>query len=175
MSQKNSLIIATFLIVLGVASRLLPHVWNTTPMTAIALFATAYLGLRYSVVIFIAIMAFADIFLGFYQWPIMLSVYGSFILVALLGLYLRKNKTAISIFGIALSSSVLFFLITNWAVWQFSGMYVHSWLGLTQSYTLALPFFRNSLFGDLFYTSVFFGAFEFVKYFVSNRVRICNI
>jgi len=175
MSQKNSLIIATFLIVLGVASRLLPHVWNTTPITAIALFATAYLGLRYSVVIFIAIMAFADIFLGFYSWPIMVSVYGSFILAALLGLYLRKNRTVVSVFGIALSSSVLFFLITNWAVWQFSGMYAHSWFGLIQSYTLAVPFFRNSLFGDLFYTGVFFGAFESVKYLVSRRARVYSV
>ena len=33
-------------------------------------------------------------------------------------------------------------------------------LGLMLSYTLGLPFFRNTFTGDLMYTGVFFGAYE---------------
>ncbi len=114
-------------------------------------------------------MFISDIFIGFYQWQIMLSVYSGFALASLVGLYFKKHKTFPIILGGTVVSSLLFFVITNWAVWQYSGMYSHNWAGLLESYTMALPFLKNSLVGDLFYTGVFFGAFELVKYFVINR------
>ena len=58
-----------------------------------------------------------------------------------------------------LSGSVLFYLITNYAVWQFTPMYTKTFAGLIQSYIMALPFFRNSLVGNLFYTAVFFSIY----------------
>src|SRR3989344_3287674 len=169
MSKKLSLIMAGLLIILGVASRLLPHVANFTPVTAIALFASAYLGLRYSLVIFLAVMLAADAVIGFYAWQVMLAVYGSFALSSAIGFFLQNKKRAVPIFFGALSSSILFFLITNWAVWQFGALYSHSFYGLIESYTMALPFFRNSLAGDLFYSAVLFGAFELAYYLASRK------
>ncbi|MEK7185550.1 MAG: DUF6580 family putative transport protein [Patescibacteria group bacterium] len=174
MSKKELIFVSLAIISVGIASRLLPHPWNTTPVTAIAIFSSAYLGFRYSFAIFLAIMFVTDIFLGFYQWQIMLAVYGSFATAALIGLFLRKKKTVGLILVSALSSSVLFFLITNWAVWQFGTMYEHSLTGLFQSYFMALPFFRNSLLGDIFYTSLLFGVFEVSRSFVVNRFELLS-
>ena len=38
-------------------------------------------------------------------------------------------------------------------------MYPHSWAGLAECFTMALPFFRNSLLGDLAYTAAAFTLF----------------
>ena len=62
-----------------------------------------------------------------------------------------------------LAGSVIFFLLTNTAVWAFGTMYVHDLSGLFTSYYYALPFFRNELLGDLFYSGVLIGGYEMIK------------
>jgi len=46
-------------------------------------------------------------------------------------------------------ASFLFFLISNLGVWWF--WYARTFSGLITCYTLALPFYRNTLLGDLFF------------------------
>jgi hypothetical protein len=163
MSTKASRIVSVLLVFIGVIGRLIPHVPNLTPMMAIALFSTTYLGLRYSLFVFVSTMFVADIVIGLYQWQIMLAVYACFMTAAGIGLWIKKYKS-ISVIAIGtVASSLLFFLVTNWAVWQFSGMYEHSRAGLWQCYIMALPFFRNSLVGDLLYTGIFFGVYELAR------------
>ena len=162
MSTKTKVFISLILVALGVACRLLPHFWNFAPIAAIALFAGVYLGRRYAVTLPIIAMFVGDLFIGFYDWKLMLVVYGSFIFVGLLGAAIRKQKSVETVLAGSIVASILFFLATNWAVWQFSPWYAKSGAGLIQSYTFALPFFRNTLLGDLFYTSVLFGAYESV-------------
>ncbi len=169
MLLKNSLFLSFVLVALGVLIRLLPHMPNTTPITAIVLFATTYLGLRYSIGILFTSMLIADLFIGFYNWPVMLAVYGSFALASILGLIIRKYKKFTTILGGALVSSLAFFLITNWAVWQFEAMYPSTLSGLIESYVMALPFLKNSLVGDVVYTAMFFGLFEAVNYILASR------
>lgn len=161
------------LVLLGVAGRMLPHPWNFTPLSAIALVTSAYLGWRYSMVAVMGIMLLSDFLIGFYDWPIMLSVYGSLILAVGLGTLIERRKAS-TIVSCSLASSLLFFFITNWAVWQFGTMYVHSFSGLIESYTMALPFFRNSLMGDLLYTGTLFGIFE-IYLFVKQRSTVNSL
>ncbi len=168
MSRKELILLSLALVVGGVISRLMPHPWNVTPLSALGLFASAYLGYRYSAVIVFLTMAVSDLWLGFYHWPIMLSVYVSFMVPVIFGLFMRKRRTAALIMASTLGSSFIFFLVTNWAVWQFGTMYPHSLTGLLESYTMAIPFFKNSLLGDIFYTGLFFGAYELFRA-VSNR------
>ena len=78
------------------------------------------------------------------------------------GLWIRKNKTAGRVVGGTLLGSLFFFLLTNAAVWLFGTMYAPNFAGLMQSYFMALPFFRNSLLGDLFYVGVLVGGMELV-------------
>lgn len=163
-NSKVKILVTGLFVVFGVASRFLPHAWNFTPVTAIALFTAAYFGWRYSAVALFGLMFVSDIFLGFYHWPIMLSVYASFGFAVLVGYFLKNNRSVGTVALGTLSSSLVFFLVTNWAVWQFGTMYDHSWPGLIQSYVMALPFFKNSFAGDFFYTGLMFGSFELCLY-----------
>jgi hypothetical protein len=62
------------------------------------------------------------------------------------------------VIGAALASSVSFFVISNFAVWAAYDMYPKNLGGLMTSYTLAVPFFRSALAGDLLFTAAFFAT-----------------
>ncbi len=160
MSKKFSIFITVLLIIVGISTRLMPHAWNMTPITAIALFASVYLGIRYSLFIVFATMFISDLFIGFYDWRIMFSVYAGFAVAGIIGILVRKHKTIVNVILGAISSSVFFFIFTNWAVWQFGAMYEHSFAGLLESYAMALPFFKNMIIGDIAYSGILFGSFE---------------
>ena len=90
----------------------------------------------------------------------MASVYVSFLLIVGIGMIVKQHKTLGTVLTGTLLGSVLFFLITNGAVWAFGTMYPHSFAGLMQSYLMGIPFFKNTLLGDLFYTGVLVGSME---------------
>jgi Family of unknown function (DUF6580) len=151
--NKRQLVIISF-IVMAVLFRLLPHMPNVTPITAMALFSGVYLTNRkHAFIIPLLAMFLSDLILGFSG--ITLFVYAAFILVSYIGISSKK----ISIFTILLSS-VSFFIITNFGAWLI--MYPKSVNGLIECYTLALPFFRNSIIADLFFAGVMYYGFEFV-------------
>jgi len=89
----------------------------------------------------------------------------------LIGLAVRRSKSVETVIGASLLGSVSFFLATNWAVWQFTSMYAHTPAGLFNCYLMALPFFRGTLMGDLFYTAVLFGSFESVTAWFRSSPR----
>lgn len=156
----KKLLPAFILIALGIAARFLPHPANFAPIGAIAIFSGLYLPKKWAMVLPLAAMFFSDLFIGFYAWPIMASVYASFIVMGLIGLAIRKNKKLSTVLGGTILGSVIFYLLTNGSVWAFGTLYPHTAAGLVQSYTMAIPFFRNSLLGDLFYTGALVGAYE---------------
>ena len=164
----SQILFSYLLVILGASARLLPHAPNFTPIAALALFGAVYLKKRDSLWVPLAAMVLSDILIGFYHSFIMASVYGSFVLVGVLGIWLRSRRGSANnargwwggLFGCSLLGSTIFFLITNWAVWAWGGLYPHSFQGLLLCYGMALPFFRNTLFGDLFYVSLFFGIAE---------------
>jgi len=162
------------LIILGISCRFLPHPANFAPIGAIALFGALYLPKKWALILPIAAIFISDIFIGFYSLPIMLAVYASFALMGIIGLIVRKNKKFHTILGGTVLGSILFFLITNAGVWAFGTMYTHNLSGLFSSYYMALPFFRNSLLGDLFYVGVLVGGFEFVTLLLHSRNKICR-
>ena len=116
--NTNTLIIAALLIILGFASRLLPHPANFAPIAAIAIFGGLYLPKRWAIILPIIAMFVSDIFIGFYTWQIMVSVYLSFVLVGLIGLLVRKNKKAATVIGGTILGSILFFLMMSFAAWR---------------------------------------------------------
>ncbi len=77
--------------------------------------------------------------------------------ILLLGGTLKENSGALRVGGAALAASVSFFLLSNFAVWAVWAMYPKTLAGLAACYVAALPFFRHSLAGDLFFTVAFFG------------------
>lgn len=175
-TTKNKILIATILVALAVVTRFMPHLWNFTALTAVALFAGNYLGPRYAIGVVFSTMIISDLFIGFYDWKLMLIVYGSFALVGFIP-SLIKGKGISRVFGMSLIGSTLFFLVTNWAVWFFGTMYPSDISGLISSYVAGLPFFRNAILGDLWYSGVFFGVYEYAlylkeKWVISNNKKV---
>lgn len=161
---------AYFLIFAAVILRLIPHAPNFAPVTAIALFGGTYLrNKKLAIFVPLAAMLVSDIFIGFYDFKIWLSVYLSFAISGLLGLWLRRRKDLGNTMAVTLMASVQFYAITNFAVWAFGTMYAPTASGLLASYVNALPFFRNTLYSDFFYVGILFGLYEFVSYYLKQR------
>lgn len=160
------ILFASVLILAAALSRLIPHPPNFTPLAAMALAGGVYLDKRFALLVPVLALFFSDAILGFHN--LMAFVYGSFLAIGFLSLWLRSHKKPVIVFGSALASSVLFFIVTNFGVWAMDGatLYPKTLAGLMECYTLAIPFFRNTLLGDLLYTGALFGLFEFVNRFV---------
>lgn len=164
--------IALIFILIGVSLRLLPHPFNFTPIAAIALFGGVYLSRKTAIVLPMAAMAISDVFIGYYELKLMLFVYSSFLICVLLGFWLKKHKKWQLILGSSVLSAVIFFLLTNFAVWAFTSWYAKTLSGIIQCYLLALPFFRNTLLGNLFYVTVFFGSYEIIEVWIRKKFEI---
>jgi hypothetical protein len=147
-------------VLIGTIARVLPHPANFAPIGAMALFSGTYMSKKQAFTLPILAMVISDIFVGFDSIPMRTAVYGSFLLIVGIGFWLREHKNFKYVFLSTLFGSVLFFLITNFAVWSFGSMYPRTLSGLFECYLMAIPFFRNTILGDVLYTGVFFGGFE---------------
>src|SRR5574337_143362 len=146
-------------ILLAAASRLMPHPPNFTPIAAMALLGGAYLpSRRLALLVTLAALFVSDLFLGLH--PLLPAVYGCFAASVWLGAWLRTRRTILPIAAAALASSILFYVVTNFAVWVSGTMYPKTVAGLAACYGMAIPFFRNTLLGDAFYTAALFGGLE---------------
>ncbi|MCD4746400.1 MAG: hypothetical protein K8R58_08880 [Bacteroidales bacterium] len=149
-------------ILIAALMRLLPHWPNFTPIAAIALFGGTYLNKKHlAFAVPFAALLLSDLFLGFHSY--MIAVYLSFGIIVLLGFFLRNKVKITSVLLASLSSSVIFFLITNFAVWIGSPFYPQNFIGLTEAYIAGLPFLNNGILGDMFYNTIFFGSFYFAQ------------
>jgi len=151
------------LLSLAIVSRFLPHPANFTAVGAIALFSGLYLSKREAYILPLLAMMVSDIFIGFYKPAIMASVYASFILTIFVGQMIKNKIGFFRVFVGVMSASLFFFIATNAAVWFFGTMYSHDISGLMTSYYMALPFWKNQIIGDLFYTAVLVGGYEMMK------------
>lgn len=158
--------------IVGVSLRLLPHPPNFTPVATIALFGGVYLSRKIALILPISAMMISDIFIGSYEISLMVSVYGSFLIMVGIGFWLAHHKKWYTIGGGAVVSAVLFFLVTNFSVWVFTPWYPKTLEGIIQCYILALPFFKNTLFSTLFYTPIFFGTYELINIWVKKRFGV---
>ena len=165
-SQKENLFYRTLLalamILLAAALRVAPHPWNFTPIGAMALFSGAVLRDRRLAFFFpLLILFLGDIFIGFHN--LMFVVYASFLVNVAIGLWLRDRRTTARISVATLAGSIQFFLVTNFAVWQFLGSFPRTAVGLLACYLDGVPLFWNTLAGDAFYAVLFFGAFALAE------------
>jgi hypothetical protein len=160
MTANHPRLLALLTAILAAAAlRLVPHPPNFTPIGAMALFGGAYLGRRgLAFVAPLAALLLSDAVLGFYRG--MDFVYASVALIVVIGWWVSSRRTQLRIGAAALASSVSFFAITNLGMWLFSGFYPLTSAGLAACFAAAIPFFQNTLAGDLFYTALLFGGFR---------------
>ncbi len=158
-TPKSTLVLS--LILLAICSRFLPHPPNFTAVGASALFSAAiFPSIILALLIPVSAMIITDIYLGFHHsiW----SVYIAILIISGIGILLRGKISATKVFGASLAGSVIFFILTNYAAWLTLPMYAKDVPGLMESYFMAIPFFGNTVAGDLFYNGILFGTFYLV-------------
>jgi hypothetical protein len=156
------LIVILSAIVAAAAMRLVPHPPNFAPLAAMALFSGAYVGKRaLAFAAPLGALLVSDLVLGFY--PELAFVYLSVAATVLIGWFVARRRTVMRVGVAALAASVLFFLVTNFGVWVLMDYYPHTASGLLACYVAAIPFFQNTLAGDLFYSALLFGGFALLE------------
>ncbi|MGZ4055228.1 MAG: DUF6580 family putative transport protein [Bacteroidia bacterium] len=169
------------MIVLAAFSRMIPHMYNFSPLGAIGVFGAAHFAKKWQAFIIPITATFlSDIFInnviyaqynphfiwfyeGFY-WQ-----YGSYLLITIAALLIFNNKVTAPRFLIgALSSTAIFFLVSNLGCFVGNPAYPQNIGGLMSCYAAGLPFIKGTLFGDLFYSGALFGIF----YLVQKRIPV---
>lgn len=164
------------LVFVGALSRLIPHPANFTAIAAVALFGAVKMkDKKQALLIPIGAMLLSDTifevmyragvspFPGFHSG--MWYVYGAFMLISLIGFWVRRSFSIPRLALGTLVGSLVFFVVTNFGVWL-SGWYGYTVEGLSACYIAAIPFYRNQVLGDVFFTAVLFS----VDYFVKTKV-----
>jgi hypothetical protein len=145
--------------------RIVPHPWNISPLGAMALFGGAKFRGRAAALLFpLGALLLSDWTLGFYSgiW----AVYLGYAAIVVVGRFIQKRQNVCGIGFGALASSSIFYLITNFGPWLPECHYPKTLQGIIQGYIAGIPFYRNTLVGDLFYSAVLFGGFALLEKWV---------
>ncbi|NTW32931.1 MAG: hypothetical protein HGB12_09935 [Bacteroidetes bacterium] len=177
--MKKSIFTARFgtlcLIILSAGMLRLIHLpYNFAPIGAMALFGGAYFGKRWqSFLVPLAALFISDMVLNFVFYnqfilfhEMALWVYGAFALNVIIGSTLIKKVKVSSVATASIAAAILFFFITNFAVWAMPGIihiYPATPAGLVACYVAAIPFFWGTLASNIFYSALLFGVFEFAQ------------
>jgi hypothetical protein len=162
----------SYLVVLfAVLTRFIPHMPNFSPMFGALLFGGAHLKRRDAIWYPLALLAMSNVVLTIFVYRMRLGwgqsiTWLGFVVVSLIGYWLRNRESVARIGMAALAGPTAFFFISNFGVWvsgHGSGIYPATWDGLVACYLAALPFYRNSLAASVVYTTLFFGANEIYR------------
>tara|TARA_Y100000996_G_scaffold387270_1_gene345909 strand:+ start:356 stop:880 length:525 start_codon:yes stop_codon:yes gene_type:complete len=151
-------ILCLLLVLLGVASRLIDHAPNFTPILSIAIMSGLYIKNRMIVLIPISIMLISDLFIGSYA--IAFWVYTPILIICILA-YFSKDKLS-NILFYSFMGPILFFIISNFGVWAYGG-YGFSIQGLITCYIAAIPFFKNTLISTFLFSGLIYMFYNAVK------------
>ena len=150
-------------VILAVAGRFLAvgTAWNFTPVTAALLYFGARVP-RKHMWFPLAMLIGSDIALSrlVFSYPLTPDLLASWVwyaLAMLLGSAMLKGEPKpLRVGAGALSGSLSFFILSNFAVWAVWNIYPKTLEGLAACYIAAIPFFRNALVADLLFTFAFF-------------------
>lgn len=145
--------------------------WNFAMFGAIGLFVAARVGLLPALGITLGAKLAFDLlnWLTHGQNPDHLpyaTVYATYSLYALIGwLMLRHSESPVRIGLTSLGASVVFFLASNFVSWIKQDLpYGYSLAGLGDCYVNAIPFYRGTILGDMFFSAVLFGAYALLSH-----------
>jgi hypothetical protein len=179
MNRRDKVELAVFggLVLAGSLARVLLSDWpNFAPVAAIALFAGYFFRSRtVALLVPLAVMCISDVFIGSYDWHMMALVYGALMLPVFARGLLRRwfsldegatpFRATAGLLASSLGASISFFAISNFGAWLWYGTYEHTMSGMIHCYVQAIPFFRYTLAGDLFFAVLLFGGYAFAMSF----------
>jgi hypothetical protein len=181
-TMKNALFtpriaFVTVAILAAAVTRFLPHPPNFTAIGGMALFAGAFIPKRWlSLLLPLVVMIATDAVIGFHNtaW----AVYLSFGLITMLGWLMRERQTIYGFLGTSLAASVLFFFITNAAMWVVGFwtteplIYATNFGGLTEAIAKGIPFYSyNFLISQFVYGGLMFGIYYAARSWKPSLVR----
>ncbi len=170
--QRNSILFV--LVLIAAISRIIPHPLNFTPLAAIGMFGAAYFtNKKYAYIVPLVAMLLSDVILNNTLYASMHSgftvfykdwywVYATVLFITLVSTKIFAKVNFTRVIGGALLSALIFFVVTNFSSWLHNDMYTKDIKGITNCYLAAIPFFKGTLLGNLFYSVVLFGMFEFI-------------
>jgi hypothetical protein len=174
---KNTIIIAA-LIAAAVAWRIINHNYSIAPnleiITTVSVLAALIIGFRGAIIVPLGSMIISDMFIG--NTSIFIFTWSSFAVIGLLALLLKKldekpKKQILGALGFAITSSFLFFFITNFGVWL-QGWYPANFAGLIRCFTMAIPFYRTMLIGNIIIIPSVVAIRQSVKAYRLSRLNI---
>ena len=168
--------VLSIIILLAAFTRIMPHPPNFSPMAAIGLFGAAHFAKKWQA-FFIPLIGiwvsdlvinnyvysssssnFVWFYSGFY-WQ-----YMSYILIIFAGLFIFNRGISLTkTFGGMMSSSGIFFLVSNFGVWTGGTMYPKNFGGLITCYVAGIPFIHNTIISDALFTTVLFGTYYLLQ------------
>jgi len=169
--MNNKFFYLLFFGVILALSRIIPHPPNFTPILASAIMAPMLIKDRwFGIAIPIVAMFISDVVIGFYSYQFV--IYSSILAIALVA-PMRKNYVRLGI--MAVGGSVWFFITTNFAEWMIWDYYPKTIEGLITCYTLAIPFFKNTLISTCLFTGLLTFSIKYLEivnkktnYLISN-------
>jgi hypothetical protein len=171
--MNKRLIVLAGIVAAAALARLVPHPPNVTPIAAMALFGGAcFANRKLAYLLPLAAMLLSDFVLActrYNPWQMLAIqpvVYACFLATTALGQLVKDRRSVWQVGAATLAGSILFFVATNFADWAGGRIYPLTASGLTLCYAAAIPFFRNTLLGDLAFTAILFGSLALLE----NRV-----
>ncbi len=141
-----------FFVIFLIIARLIPHPPNFSPIIASAIFAPILLKNRYyGFIVPLSALFISDVIIGFHIYQ--LVIYLTLFTISLISPLKKYSKINLILYSIG--ASIWFFIITNFAVWLAWDYYPKNFEGLMQCYTLAIPFFTNTLISSILFISLF--------------------
>lgn len=159
MNNLQKFLAFSLIALVAIFFRLIPHPPNVTPLVGLSLLAGVIFGAnnRLAYILPLSAMFLSDIFLGFH--PSMVFVYASVAVIPVFSLFLRKQNL-ISLLGVSVLSSTVFYIVTNFGHWLMTTMYQKNTSGLLMSYIAGVPFFKMTLTGDILFSLIFVGLYN---------------
>jgi hypothetical protein len=167
--NKRSMVLIGIVATVALA-RLLPHPPNVTPIAAMALFGGAcFTNRKMAYLLPMAAMLLSDLVLGFTRYGVLILlasqpvVYACILATTAIGQLIKDRRSVWQVGTGTLTGAVVFFVVTNLAVWATGRIYPLTGSGLAECYTVAIPYFRNSLLGDFAFTAILFGGLAWLE------------
>ncbi len=169
---KISLIV--FAVVLAGTSRFISDIPNFSPMLSIALFS-GYMFRNKLIAYLLPLSAqlLSDVYFGFH--PDIFAVYFSFALIIGLGQLNRKNYSFGKSILWSVVGSILFFILTNFSVWITADFYSKDISGLINCFSMAIPFYKNTILSAIIYSVIMFGSYDLIESFAQKQLKSLEI
>lgn len=190
-NNKLNFLIAAGLIIMAGVARIVNHelhLYNFAPLCALGLFSGAVIkDKRIAILLPVLAQLMGDLYIsifttwqGFYGIE-QVFVYAALLLVTFMGSTMKEPK-ALKVLGYTVGGAVLFFILSNFGVWVAmqtgkSDLYNYGtgFTGLVNTYVAAIPFFKNTLLGELSGSIMLFGAYYLLQVAVIGKAQKAKI